>query len=137
MSELDLLIDEQENEIKALLTLLHQESSAIALRNAEEITQISKQKINLVHSLQLRDAKIAKQSPFDSDTHLDTISRIKSEFLTCQKLNDTNGILLRRAQLSMHKLHNIFQEASGKHELTYDSEGQASGSKTLGTNFKA
>ncbi len=137
MTELDLLIDEQESEIKVLLTLLHDESSAIALRNAEEITQISKQKINLVQSLQLRDAKIAKQSPLCTSAHIDTISSIKSEFLTCQKLNDMNGILLRRAQLSMHKLRNIFQEASGKHELTYDCGGQASGSKTLGTNFRA
>ncbi|MBV7298517.1 flagella synthesis protein FlgN [Enterovibrio paralichthyis] len=135
----DALLQQQADEIAALFSLLESETDAIASRKASAIEACAKQKLNLIQAIQLRDAKLARcpeiQAPSD-DTKA-AIQAIKTELEKCQQLNEANGVVLQRAHLSMHKLRNLFQEATGKSEMTYDSEGQASGSRTLGTNVKA
>ncbi|WP_325891948.1 flagella synthesis protein FlgN [Grimontia sp. NTOU-MAR1] len=133
------LLQAQAENVNALLEVMENETSAISSRKAADIDVCAKQKLTLIQNIQLRDAQLAKcpelQSP--SEEHLTTISHIKTSLEKCHQLNDANGVALQRAHLSMHKLRNLFQEAAGKSEMTYDSEGQASGSRTLGTNVKA
>lgn len=133
------LLQAQAENVNALLEVMENETSAIASRKAADINACAKQKLSLIQNIQLRDAQLAKcpelQSP--SEESIAVISSIKTSLEKCHQLNDANGVALQRAQLSMHKLRNLFQEAAGKNEMTYDSEGQASGSRTLGTNVKA
>ncbi|USH03157.1 flagellar export chaperone FlgN [Grimontia kaedaensis] len=133
------LLQAQAENVDALLEVMEQETSAIALRKAADIDACAKQKLTIIQNIQLRDAQLAKcpelQSP--SEEHLTVISHIKASLENCHQVNEANGVALQRAQLSMHKLRNLFQEAAGNSEMTYDSEGQASGSRTLGTNVKA
>ncbi|CZF80334.1 FlgN protein [Grimontia celer] len=133
------LLQAQAENVDALLEVMEKETSAIASRKAADVGACAKQKLTLIQNIQLRDAQLAKcpelQSP--SEEHLAAISHIKASLEKCHQTNEANGVALQRAQLSMHKLRNLFQEAAGKSEMTYDSEGQASGSRTLGTNVKA
>lgn len=135
----DVLIQQQADDIASLQELLEKETSVIASRKAAEIEACAKQKLALVQAIHLRDAKLARcpelKSP--SEDTLAVINPLKESLAQCQQLNEANGQILQRAHLSMHKLRNLFQEAAGKSELTYDSDGQASGRKTLGTNIKA
>lgn len=128
----------QADDIDSLFTLMEKETSAIASRKADQIDICAKQKLALIHSVQLRDAIVAKfpeiQQP--SDEIKNQIALIKVTLKKCHQLNEANGIALQRAHLSMHKLRNLFQEAGGREEMTYDSGGQASGKRTLGTNIK-
>ncbi|WP_407331104.1 flagella synthesis protein FlgN [Enterovibrio sp. 27052020O] len=143
MSEQKALFDQflqtQTENVGELLDVLKQETSAIAARKSPDIATTAKQKLALIHRIQLCDAQIAKcpdaQSP--SDNAKQQIADIKTTLEQCHELNEANGIALQRAHLSIHKLRNLFQEAAGKNEMTYDSDGQASGSRTLGTNVKA
>ncbi|PCS21958.1 Flagellar biosynthesis protein FlgN [Candidatus Enterovibrio escicola] len=99
----------------------------------------AKQKLVLINAIQYRDILLAQCPEISSPS--DDIKRyvlaIKDTLKRCQQLNDANGSALQRAQLSMRKLRNLFEETGGKNELTYDSEGQAFGRRTLGTNIKA
>lgn len=133
------LLQVQADNVNALLDVMEQETTAIASRKAADIDACAKQKLSLIQAIQLRDAQLAKCPELQSlsDDNQAMIATIQSSLEKCHQLNDMNGVALQRAQLSMHKLRNLFQEAAGKNEMTYDADGQASGSRTLGTNIKA
>lgn len=128
----------QSEDVHALFDVMEQETTAIATRKSTQIETLAKQKIALIHKIQLCDIQLSKrpeiQNPSENSTQI--IQAIKETLKKCHQLNEANGSALQRAQMSMHKLRNMFQEAAGKSEMTYDSEGKASGSRTLGTNIK-
>ncbi|WP_028024746.1 flagella synthesis protein FlgN [Enterovibrio calviensis] len=129
----------QTDNVSELLDVMKNETLAIASRKSSDIASYAKQKLSLIQTIQLCDAQIGKcpEAASPSDDAKQTISEIKAVLEQCHQLNEANGIALQRAHLSIHKLRNLFQEAAGKHEMTYDSDGKASGSRTLGTNVKA
>ncbi|MGF1707901.1 flagella synthesis protein FlgN [Enterovibrio baiacu] len=129
----------QAEDVNALLDVMQAETAAIASRKATEIDALAKQKLSLINAIQQRDQYLARcpELASPSDETKEQIANIQDALKQCHQQNEVNGIALQRAQLSMHKLRNLFQEAAGKSEMTYDSEGQASGSRTLGTNIKA
>lgn len=133
------LIQAQTDDISALLELMEKETAAIATRKATQIEACAKQKLKLIQTIQQRDTSLTHfpQLKKPSDKITQQIAHIQKILLQCHQLNETNGVALQRAHLSMHKLRNLFQEAAGKNEMTYDCEGQAMGRKTLGTNVKA
>ncbi|WP_235869487.1 flagella synthesis protein FlgN [Veronia nyctiphanis] len=139
MSSLQDLLAAQLQAICDLETLLGEETQAIAYRKSDDIQACAKRKLTLLNQIKQGDTSISQCSEISepSDEHREKIDEIKKLLSHCHQLNETNGDALKRAHLSMHKLRNMFQEAAGRFEMTYDSEGQASGSKTLGTNVKA
>ncbi|MDD1783300.1 flagellar export chaperone FlgN [Enterovibrio sp. ZSDZ35] len=133
------LLQTQSDNVNELLEVMESETTAIATRKAADIESCAKKKLTTIQRIQLTDAQLARCSELStpSDEVKEQINKIKQTLEQCHSVNESNGAALQRAQLSMHKLRNLFQEAAGKNELTYDSEGQASGSRTLGTNVKA
>ncbi|ATF08817.1 flagellar export chaperone FlgN [Candidatus Enterovibrio altilux] len=129
----------QKHDINALIETLKNEITAILSRKSIAIDACTKKKLALINTIQQRD-KYLSQCPeitSPSEHNKTLINTIQTMLEQCYQLNDTNGSALQRAYLSMHKLSNIFQEAGGKNEITYDRGGKASGSRTLGTNVKA
>lgn len=128
----------QTDDICALFDVMEKETSAIATRKSTLIESLATQKIAYIHKIQLRDIQLSKfpeiQKPSEDVQKI--IDTIKETLKKCHQLNEANGTALQRAQVSMHKLRNLFQEAAGKHEMTYDSDGKSSGTRTLGTNIK-
>ncbi|KXF81277.1 flagella synthesis protein FlgN [Enterovibrio coralii] len=133
------LLQAQSDNVLELLEVMETETTVIAARKATDIEACAKRKLATIQRIQLTDAQLARCSELasPSDEVKEQITKIKQTLEQCHSLNESNGAALQRAQLSMHKLRNLFQEAAGKNELTYDSDGQASGSRTLGTNIKA
>lgn len=140
LSQLSELLDQQAQSISALYDILHQETHIIANRNSKQIASVAQKKLHWIHQIQRQDALIGihiQKNDFPlTDEENTLVAQIKAQFQQCLELNQANGLVLQNAQLSMHKLKNIFQEALGNEELTYDSEGRASGRKSLGTNIK-
>ncbi|MEZ8143487.1 MULTISPECIES: flagella synthesis protein FlgN [Enterovibrio] len=138
-SDFEQFLETQTDNVSALLDVMKQETSAIAARQSPDIAATAKQKLTLIQRIQLCDAQISKcpESTSPSNDATQKIADIKAILEQCHQLNEANGIALQRAHLSIHKLRNLFQEAAGKNEMTYDSDGKASGSRTLGTNVKA
>ncbi|SIN75070.1 flagella synthesis protein FlgN [Salinivibrio sp. ES.052] len=135
------LIEQQRECVQALQTLLEQEANVIASRASDDIDAMAKQKQTLINEIQRNDAQISRHPERDSLNHDESlrehVSAIQRCLSACKQQNETNGIILQRASLSIHRLRNLFQESGGKSELTYNQDGNASGRKTLGTNVKA
>jgi Flagellar biosynthesis/type III secretory pathway chaperone len=135
------LVEQQRERVQALQTVLEQEASIIASRVSDDIEAIAKEKQALINEIQRNDAQISRHSERDSlhddETMREHISAIQACLSACKQQNETNGVALQRASLSIHRLRNLFQESGGKSELTYNQDGNASGRKTLGTNIKA
>ncbi|WBA08106.1 flagella synthesis protein FlgN [Salinivibrio kushneri] len=135
------LVEQQLERVQALQSVLEQEAGVIASRSSEKIEAIAKQKQALINEIQRNDAQISRHPERDLLNHDETLSEhvsaIQSTLSACKQQNETNGVALQRASLSIHRLRNLFQESGGKSELTYNQDGNASGRKTLGTNVKA
>ncbi|KXI24124.1 flagella synthesis protein FlgN [Photobacterium sanguinicancri] len=138
---IDQLLELQHATLMSLSRLLEQEKGAIVSRQSTEIERIAKEKLNLIHKVQQQDHLIAshtqRQLLTESPTHIESVNTIKACAARCKELNEINGEALQRAQLSFHKLNNLFQQSRGKHQMTYNSEGAAQNIRTLGTNIKA
>ncbi|GAB6259860.1 flagellar protein FlgN [Photobacterium sp. CCB-ST2H9] len=134
------LLAQQHATLEALLRLLEQEREAIVKRQSGDITRFARDKKELVDKIQLQDQQIARHSQSsqlkenpDFVSQVDTIQHLLSE---CMHHNELNGAALQRAQLSFHKLNNLFQQSLGHHQ-TYNKEGIAQNLRSIGTNLKA
>ncbi|WP_434356372.1 flagellar protein FlgN [Parasalinivibrio latis] len=135
------LLTRQTDNIAGLVELLRKETEAIASRDSGRIQLAANEKLDQILKVQATDKELATVPGFRellSDPDIaEKVGAIQSAMAQCKVLNEENGKALQRAQLSMHKLRNLFQQAMKDHEMTYTNEGVASGRKTLGTNIKA
>ncbi|HIF9356361.1 TPA: flagella synthesis protein FlgN [Photobacterium damselae] len=141
MENIESLLNQQQENLAALRQILSQEKQAIVARNALNIEHFAKQKLERIQKAQLLDHQIAKHpqraSLVDSPLLAQQVIELTSLVSQCQQQNDINGEALQRAQLSFHKLNNLFQQSRGKQQMTYNSDGIAQNICSLGTNLKA
>lgn len=135
------LLELQQATLVSLSRLLEQEKAAIVERKAAEIARLAADKLALIHKVQQQDHMIAshpqRQQLTDTPAIADKVNQIKITVARCKDINQINGEALQRAQLSFHKLNNLFQQSRGKQQMTYNSEGVAQNIRSLGTNIKA
>ncbi|OAN18640.1 molecular chaperone [Photobacterium jeanii] len=135
------LLELQQATLQSLARLLEQEKGAIVSRQSAEIERLAKDKLNLINSIQQQDhliASHAQRQRLTEEAELTAaVDSIKATAEKCKELNEINGEALQRAQLSFHKLNNLFQQSRGKNQMTYNSEGAAQSIRSLGTNLKA
>ncbi len=145
---LDQYLEHQLKAVIDLFSILEKESLAIASRKAKQINDVAQQKLALIQQIQMQDRQIANHlsSHFPNHTEQEKtltttqnqhIQDIQAQLTQCHQRNEINGIAIQRAAISMHKLHNLFQEAVGNSTLTYNNEGHTSRSNNLGANLKA
>ncbi|KJG57539.1 molecular chaperone [Photobacterium kishitanii] len=135
------LLELQHAALVSLAELLNQEKIAIAHRRALEIEQFAKEKLAIINSVQQHDYLIAnhpqRQQLHDDAQLSQQVKQIQQLVTLCKQRNDINGEVLQRAQLSFHKLNNLFQQSRGRHQMTYNCDGKAQNVRSLGTNLKA
>ncbi|WP_279145467.1 flagella synthesis protein FlgN [Photobacterium carnosum] len=135
------LLELQHTALVSLAELLNQEKTAIAHRRALEIEQFAKEKLTLINSIQQHDYLIAnhpqRQQLQDDELLSQHVDAIQQLVTLCKQRNDINGEVLQRAQLSFHKLNNLFQQSRGRYHMTYNCDGKAQNVRSLGTNLKA
>ncbi|KAE8176564.1 flagella synthesis protein FlgN [Photobacterium carnosum] len=135
------LLELQHTALVSLAELLNQEKTAIAHRRALEIEQFAKEKLTLINSIQQHDYLIAnhpqRQQLQDDELLSQHVDAIQQLVTLCKQRNDINGEVLQRAQLSFHKLNNLFQQSRGRYQMTYNCDGKAQNVRSLGTNLKA
>lgn len=135
------LLELQHTALVSLTELLNQEKTAIAHRRALEIEQFAKEKLAIINSVQQHDYLIAnhpQRQQLHDDIQLNQqVEQIQQLVTVCKQRNDINGEVLQRAQLSFHKLNNLFQQSRGRHQMTYNCDGKAQNVRSLGTNLKA
>jgi len=135
------LLELQLATLLSLSRLLEQEKAVIVERKAAEIGRLAADKLALINKVQQQDHLIAshahRQQLTDNPELAKKVESIKREVNRCKEFNELNGEALQRAQLSFHKLNNLFQQSRGKQQMTYNSEGVAQNIRSLGTNIKA
>ncbi|MGF1699337.1 flagellar export chaperone FlgN [Photobacterium makurazakiensis] len=135
------LLELQQATLVSLSRLLEQEKAAIVARKAADISQLATDKLTLIHKVQQQDHLIAshpnRQQLVDKPNLATIVEEIKAMAARCKEINEVNGEALQRAQLSFHKLNNLFQQSRGKQQMTYNSDGVAQNIRSLGTNIKA
>lgn len=135
------LLELQQATLVSLSRLLEQEKAAIVERKAADIARLATDKLNLIHQVQQQDHLLAshaqRQQLTDNPELAEKVESLKATVARCKEINEVNGEALQRAQLSFHKLNNLFQQSRGKHQMTYNSEGAAQNIRSLGTNIKA
>ncbi|PSW07623.1 flagella synthesis protein FlgN [Photobacterium lipolyticum] len=135
------LLELQHATLISLSRLLEQEKGAIVNRQSVEIDRLAKDKLALINQIQQQDHLIAshahRQQLVDNPELVQKVEQIKVIVSRCKECNTVNGEALQRAQLSFHKLNNLFQQSRGKQQMTYNSEGVAQNIRSLGTNIKA
>ncbi|MDX1302381.1 flagella synthesis protein FlgN [Photobacterium sp.] len=135
------LLELQNATLISLSRLLEQEKGAIVNRQSVEIDRLAKDKLALINQIQQQDHLIAshthRQQLVDNPELVQKVEQIKVIVARCKEYNAVNGEALQRAQLSFHKLNNLFQQSRGKQQMTYNSEGVAQNIRSLGTNIKA
>ncbi|QUJ66723.1 flagellar protein FlgN [Photobacterium sp. GJ3] len=134
------LLAQQHATLEVLLRLLTHERDAIVKRQPGDITRLANDKKDLVDKIQLQDQQIARHTQSsrltESPELAEQVQTIQALVSECQHQNELNGAALQRAQLSFHKLNNLFQQSMGHHQ-TYNKEGVAQNLRSLGTNLKA
>ncbi|MGF1714656.1 flagella synthesis protein FlgN [Photobacterium chitinilyticum] len=135
------LLELQLATLVSLSRLLEQEKAAIVERKATDIARLATDKLALINQVQQQDHLIAshtqRQQLTDNPELAQKVESIKATVNRCKEINEVNGEALQRAQLSFHKLNNLFQQSRGKQQMTYNSEGVAQNIRSLGTNIKA
>ncbi|MEJ2764181.1 flagellar export chaperone FlgN [Photobacterium sp. MCCC 1A19761] len=127
--------------LESLSRLLEQEKTAIVTRKSTDIARLANDKLALLNQVQQQDHLIAshahRQQLTENPQLANQVSLIKTTVAQCKEINEVNGEALQRAQLSFHKLNNLFQQSRGKQQMTYNSSGVAQNVRSLGTNIKA
>lgn len=127
--------------LESLRRLLEQEKTAIVDRKSTDIARLAGDKQALLNQVQQQDHLIAshahRQQLTDNPVLAEQVSTIQAAVTRCKEINEVNGEALQRAQLSFHKLNNLFQQSRGKQQMTYNSSGVAQNVRSLGTNIKA
>ncbi len=135
------LLEQQHQLLNDFLVILDAEKDAIATRRSVEIEKLAKEKLAKLNQIQQQDAIIArhpdKESLTTDATMAEKVTEIEAALKTCHLHNEANGEALQRAQLSFHKLNNMFLQARGKSQMGYNAEGAATNVRSLGTNIKA
>ncbi|OLQ76012.1 molecular chaperone [Photobacterium proteolyticum] len=135
------LLELQLATLESLSRLLEQEKAAIVERKAADIAKLANDKLALLNKVQQQDHQISshaqRQLLVDNPEYVQKVESIKAIVSRCKEINEVNGEALQRAQLSFHKLNNLFQQSRGKQQMTYNSEGVAQNIRSLGTNIKA
>ncbi|WP_087021595.1 flagella synthesis protein FlgN [Thaumasiovibrio subtropicus] len=135
------LLEQQKQLLNDLLVILDAEKDAIAARQSTDIEQQAKEKLAKLNQIQQQDAIIGrhpdKAQLKEDDALKGLVGELEALLNTCHMHNEVNGEALQRAQLSFHKLNNLFQQSRGKSQMGYNSEGVATNIRSLGTNIKA
>ncbi|WP_413110734.1 flagella synthesis protein FlgN [Thaumasiovibrio sp. DFM-14] len=135
------LLEQQHQLLIDFSRILDAEKSAIATRQSSNIEQLAQQKQAKLHQIQQQDAIIGRhpeRQQLNTDPALvDKVKTLQHLLQQCHAGNEVNGDALQRAQLSYHKLNNLFLQARGKSQMGYNSEGAATNIRSLGTNIKA
>lgn len=131
----------QQATLESLSRLLEQEKAAIVERQSADIARLAADKLALLNQVQQQDHQIAshaqRQQLTDNPALAEQVAVIQATVTRCKEINEVNGEALQRAQLSFHKLNNLFQQSRGKQQMTYNSSGVAQSVRSLGTNLKA
>ena len=133
------LLNEQKNNLAQLSNALNSELAAISSRNADNLTESSVSKLEILKKVQSVDKRLAHlglgeliQLSAEID---ELVKEVKAQLAVCQKQNDINAHAAHQTHVAVNKVKEIL--LGSKQSLTYDKKGATAGNSMLGKGIKA
>lgn len=122
------LLQQQQQHLDVLLSLLRQELAALANREIDTLEQITAEKVNLLDLIQQTDTQLANAPELaqskDQDEFKQQVTILDGLLAQCKQQNDVNQLTLEQSQLRLAQFKHELLSSRGKSGLTYTSKGR-------------
>jgi flagellar biosynthesis protein FlgN len=120
------LLQQQHQQLTALLALLGAESQDLTARDAQQVLQLSQQKQQLLTAIGQLDEQIKHESMSNSDEQQSLLEACNELLRQCQQQNVVNGQAISLSLAGLGRLQQLMAEARGNGAVTYDDKGRTS-----------
>ena len=122
------LLQQQQQQLNELLSLLRQEFAALAKRDIDTLEQLTANKLALLQLIQNNDKQLAETPELAQCKSSVEFSALVAELdqllVQCKQQNDVNQLTLEQSQLRLAQFKHELLSSRGKSGLTYTSKGQ-------------
>jgi flagellar biosynthesis protein FlgN len=122
------LLDQQQQQLDALLVLLRQELAALAERDITRLENITADKNQLLSNIGHTDRAISLLPDLEQVKLLDwftaAVTKLDAVLADCKQQNDVNQQVLEQSQLTLDRFKNTLLAQQGKSGLTYTNKGK-------------
>lgn len=125
------ILNQQNNQLCELERLLKDEQEILQQHDPEKLISINQLKNTLLTQIASTDELLARDVQFVEDKkkglYLDELKLIEVTLLNCKDLNQINGEIIHKSQISIERMRTTLLENHTKSTLTYDNKGKTSG----------
>lgn len=125
------LLNQQNNQLVELIRLLKDEYEILQKNNPEKLIEINKLKNSLLLQIDSTDKLLASNTQFVEDkksgVYVKELKIIEKSLTDCKNLNQVNGEIIQKSQLSVERMRTTLLENHTRSTLTYDNKGKTSG----------
>lgn len=125
------ILNQQNTQLCELEYLLKDEYEVLQQHNPEKLIEINQSKNTLLTQIDSTDKLLASNTQFVEDKenglYLSELKAIENALLNCKDLNQINGGIVHKSQISIERMRNSLLESHTKSTLTYDNKGKTSG----------
>ncbi|MDX5408487.1 flagellar protein FlgN [Rheinheimera fenheensis] len=122
------LLNQQQQHLDVLLSLLRQELAALASRDIESLNRITNEKTTVLQQLHDTDNQLAAQPTLAQCKQQDwfklQVAKLDELLEQCKRHNDINQQTLEQSQLTLARFKTELLSSRGKAGLTYTSKGK-------------
>jgi flagella synthesis protein FlgN len=125
------LLNQQNNQLGELIRLLKEEYEILQKNNPEKLIEINQLKNKLLIQIDSTDKLLASNAQFVEDknngVYETQLKTIENSLVNCKNLNQVNGEIIQKSQLSVERMRTTLLENHTRSSLTYDNKGKTSG----------
>lgn len=122
------LLNQQQQHLEVLLSLMRQELAALASRDIESLNRITNEKTTVLQHLNDTDNQLAAQPTLaqckQQDWFKQQVASLDELLEQCKRHNDINQQTLEQSQLTLARFKTELLSSRGKAGLTYTSKGK-------------
>ena len=122
------LLQQQQQHLDVLLSLLRQELAALANRDIDTLEHITTEKISLLNQIQQIDKQLADAPELEQSKKQDDFKQyivvLDNLLAQCKQQNDINQLTLEQSQLRLAQFKHELLSSRGKSGLTYTNKGR-------------
>ena len=134
------VLNQQNKQLCTLENLLKNEYEILQQHDPEKLMSINQLKNTLLTQIAATDELLASDAKFIDDKknglYSSELKSIENILLQCKDLNQINGDIIHKSQISIERMRTTLLENHTKSTLTYDNKGKTSGGLTS-LNIKA
>jgi flagella synthesis protein FlgN len=125
------LLNQQNNQLGELIRLLKDEYEILQNNDPVKLIEVNKSKNELLAQIDSTDKLLASNAQFVEDknngVYETQLKTIENSLVDCKNLNQVNGEIIQKSQLSVERMRTTLLENHTRSSLTYDNKGKTSG----------